>query len=132
MCIAMMYTHHAEKRFCQFCGSEVVEGCVVCPSCCRQIRQLYAPQPQVVINNSNNNVNTNQNAQAAVGLPGFRLKNKWVTFFLCLFLGFIGAHKFYEGKIGMGILYMFTCGLLYIGVIVDLFVVLTKPTYYYI
>lgn len=24
---------HAEKRFCQFCGSEVVEGCVVCPSC---------------------------------------------------------------------------------------------------
>ena len=24
---------HAEKRFCQFCGSEVVDGCVVCPSC---------------------------------------------------------------------------------------------------
>ena len=23
----------AEKRFCQCCGSEVVEGCVVCPSC---------------------------------------------------------------------------------------------------
>lgn len=27
------YPPHAEKRFCQFCGSEVVEGCVVCPSC---------------------------------------------------------------------------------------------------
>ena len=28
-----VYTPHAEKRFCQFCGSEVVDGCVVCPSC---------------------------------------------------------------------------------------------------
>lgn len=28
-----VYPPHAEKRFCQFCGSEVVEGCVVCPSC---------------------------------------------------------------------------------------------------
>ena len=28
-----VYPPHADKRFCQFCGSEVVEGCVVCPSC---------------------------------------------------------------------------------------------------
>lgn len=45
------------------------------------IGQLSAPQPQVVINNSNNNVNTNQNANPAAGLPGLRLKNKWVPFY---------------------------------------------------
>lgn len=26
-------------------------------------------------------------------------KNKWVAFFLCLFLGYLGVHKFYEGRI---------------------------------
>ena len=25
---------------------------------------------------------------------------------LCLFLGALGVHKFYEGKVGMGILYL--------------------------
>lgn len=47
-------------------------------------------------------------------------KNKWVAFFLCLFLGFLGAHRFYEGKIVTGILYLCTLGLGGIGVIVDL------------
>lgn len=47
-------------------------------------------------------------------------KNKWVAFFLCLFFGFLGVHRFYEGKIGTGILYLLTLGLCGIGVIVDL------------
>ncbi len=47
-------------------------------------------------------------------------KSKWTTFLLCLFLGGLGIHKFYEGKKGMGILYLFTFGLCGIGVIVDL------------
>lgn len=38
-------------------------------------------------------------------------KKKWVAFYLCLFFGFIGAHKFYEGKIPTGIVYLCTCGL---------------------
>ncbi len=58
-------------------------------------------------------------------------KNKWVAFALCLFLGFFGAHKFYEGKIGMGILYIFTVGLFYIGWFVDLVKILQQPTEYY-
>ena len=53
--------------------------------------------------------------------------------FLCLFLGVIGAHKFYEGKIGMGVLYIFTGGLFGIGAFVDLIVILCKPgPYYYV
>lgn len=30
-------------------------------------------------------------------------KSKWVSFFLCLFFGMLGAHKFYEGRILFGI-----------------------------
>lgn len=51
-------------------------------------------------------------------------KKKWVAFWLCFFLGFVGAHRFYVGKIGSGILYIFTCGLFGIGLIVDLIKIL--------
>lgn len=57
-------------------------------------------------------------------------KKKWVTFFLCLFLGFLGAHKFYEGRVLWGILYLCTYGLLCVGIIVDLIAVLLKPNPY--
>ncbi len=58
-------------------------------------------------------------------------KSKWVSFFLCLFLGVFGAHKFYEGRILLGILYIFTGGLFGIGIIVDLIVLFFKPNPYY-
>lgn len=45
--------------------------------------------------------------------------NPTVELCLCLFLGWVGAHKFYAGKMGMGILYLCTFGLLGIGWIID-------------
>ena len=44
----------------------------------------------------------------------------WVAFWLCFFFGGIGIHKFYLGKTGMGILYLFTGGLFGIGWLIDL------------
>ncbi len=58
-------------------------------------------------------------------------KNKWVSFFLCLFLGVLGAHKFYEGRILLGILYVCTGGLCGIGVIIDLVILFFKPNPYH-
>jgi len=49
------------------------------------------------------------------------VKSKCVAYLLWLFLGLLGAHKFYLGKIGMGILYIFTFGILGIGLLIDLF-----------
>ena len=57
--------------------------------------------------------------------PGF-------NFILCLFLGYLGAHKFYEGKAGMGILYVLTVGLFGIGWFIDCIVLLCKPNPYYV
>ena len=118
-----------ETKFCHHCGAEIDKDCIICPKCGKQVEQVKHEQPQIVINNANNNANTNVNASI-----GRRQKecNKWVAFFLCLFLGVIGGHKFYEGKIGMGILYLCTCGLFGIGVLVDLIVILCKPNPYYI
>ena len=58
-------------------------------------------------------------------------KSKWVSFFLCLFFGLFGAHKFYEGRILLGILYICTAGLGGIGVIVDLIILFFKLNPYY-
>lgn len=115
------------QKYCKFCGELIDSECVICPKCGKQVEELKAAQPNVIINNSNNNVNANVNA-----MPGLRPKNKWTAFLLCLFLGEFGAHKFYEGKVGMGILYLFTVGLFGIGWLIDTISLLFKPNPYYV
>lgn len=47
-------------------------------------------------------------------------KSKKTALLLCVFLGWIGIHYFYVGRIGMGLLYFFTFGFCGIGWIVDI------------
>lgn len=49
------------------------------------------------------------------------MKSKGTAYLLLIFLGVIGAHKFYLGKTGMGILYLCTLGLGGLGIFIDLF-----------
>lgn len=51
-------------------------------------------------------------------------KSRMVDLLLCWFLGVIGAHRFYEGKIGTGILWLCSGGLFGIGWLVDLILIL--------
>lgn len=43
---------------------------------------------------------------------------------ICFFLGAAGLHKFYEGKVQWGILYLFTGGLFIVGYLYDFFTIL--------
>ena len=93
---------------CSYCGAASASAAVA-PNA---TQQAPAPaQPQVVVN-----VN-GATAGRTIDVPS---KNKWVAFFLCLFLGYFGAHNFYAGKIGMGVLYLLTLGLFGIGWLVDI------------
>lgn len=119
-------------RFCQHCGEAIDADCVVCPKCGKQVQQLKPEQPQVVINNTNTNTVTATATASATGGMAGRSRNKWVALCLCIFLGFLGGHKFYEGKAGMGLLYIFTAGLFGVGILVDLIGILMKPNPYYV
>ena len=47
------------------------------------------------------------------------------TILLCFFLGAFGAHRFYVGKIGTGILQILTLGGLGIWVLIDFIIIVT-------
>ena len=53
-------------------------------------------------------------------------KNKWVALLLCFLFGPLGVHRFYEGKIGTGILYLLTFGVFGIGALIDFFKILFR------
>ena len=53
-------------------------------------------------------------------------EKEWlVTLLLCLFLGSIGGHRFYAGKIGTGILQLITLGGCGIWTIIDLIMIIS-------
>ena len=97
----------------------IAADAVICTSCGRQVEEIrqQQEQPQILINNSNSNVNanTNTNTNTNAAVAGGKLCNKWVSFWLCLLLGVFGAHKFYEGKPLMSILYLCTMGLAFLA-----------------
>lgn len=134
-------------RFCEHCGGVINGAAAVCPFCGGKVedigqvgavplRQTDDPasglklfEPRIVINN---NVVNNITQNVAPQTNGKRAVNKWVAFLLCFFFGLFGIHHFYEGRAGLGLLYLCTCGFFGIGVIVDLILILCKPNPYYV
>lgn len=124
----------AQQKFCKHCGGKIAAAAVICPLCGCQVEEIKETQgaaPQIVINNANTNSNVNTNTNVNGGAAA-RARSKWVALVLCFFLGWLGAHKFYEGKAGMGVLYLLTLGLFGIGVLIDFIALLFKPNPYYV
>lgn len=125
-------------KFCKFCGEKIPSDSIICTKCGRQVENTS--QPQVGGITINNAANANSSAAATaqvVSPPPEPIKtskeiDKNTALLLCIFLGYFGAHKFYEGKTGMGILYILTLGLFSIGWIVDIITIAMKPDPYYV
>jgi hypothetical protein len=60
---------------------------------------------------------------ARLNPEGYAPKNWLTALLLCLFLGVIGVHRFYVGKIGTGILQLLTLGGFGIWVLIDLILI---------
>ena len=104
-----------ENNCCEYCGykENVIQKSTVEPV---QVKQS-STQPQIIINN--------QSILSPDISPNISSKNKKVALLLCIFIGWLGIHRFYVGKLGTGILYLLTCGLFGIGWIVDIFSIAT-------
>lgn len=95
-------------KFCSSCGKEVNDNAVICVNC------------GCSLENRSNNVNINVNNSVGGTSP----KSRLVTFLLCTFLGALGVHRFYVGKIGTGVLWLLTMGCFGLGTLIDWIVIL--------
>lgn len=145
--IQTVYQNSGVTKFCEHCGSVLVQAAVICPTCGCQVAPLrqaqqqvqiqqfptgqVPAQPQIQVNQVPGQpmqVIVNNNIVANRGAP----KDKTVALLLCIFLGTYGAHRFYEGRIGTGILWLFTFGMFGIGWLVDVIRIASAPNPYYI
>lgn len=82
--------------YCNNCGKKLKDNAKKCPKC-------GTPAGATVVNV--------YNQSQPVNALGYVPKKKWKAFWLCLFLGMFGIHRFYVNKWGTGVLYFFTMGL---------------------
>ncbi len=86
--------------FCVNCGKELSNQATSCPNCGHPVRTPGMS-------------------------PGFRSdktvspKSRLAALLLCIFLGGLGIHRFYVGKVGTGVLMILTLGGFGIWVLVD-------------
>ncbi len=118
------------QKYCKYCGELIDKDCIICPKCGKQVEDLKSNDTPIIINNS---ASSSASASTSVSTPVVvhgKAKNKWISLLLCIFT--ICGHKFYEGKFGLGLLYLFTAGLFGIGWIVDIISLVRKPNPYYV
>ena len=77
----------ADEKYCSECGAIIKAKAEICPKC--GVRQ-----------------NASLSSLAAIAPNG---KSKLAAALFALFLGGIGIHKFYLGRIGWGIVYLLFC-----------------------
>lgn len=99
----------AENK-CPQCGAPIDPGATECKFCGEKLavqqaaQQVQQPQPQVVIQQA-----APQQVYVTGINPAWPIKSKVAAGILGIILGGLGVHKFYMGKIGMGILYLLFC-----------------------
>ena len=86
-------------KYCSQCGAQLVDEAVVCPKCGCAVAPTRTVDP---------------NASP---------KSRLITLLLCIFVGGLGIHRFYVGKIGTGVLWLLTAGCFGIGALVDLIMI---------
>lgn len=115
-------------KFCKFCGEKIPEDSVVCTRCGRQVENTNQTSG-ITINNAASSYSSAVNQET----PKQQKKiDKIIALVLCICFGWCGAHKFYEGKVGIGIVYLFTFGIFGIGWIADIITIAMKPNPYYV
>ena len=100
-----------QAKYCGECGVALPEGAAFCGECGTPIDDFFGPQkppmprentvPPLRAKSQQNTTSTHNGG-----------KSKVTAILLAIFLGGLGAHKFYMGSWGWGIIYLLTCWLM--------------------
>ena len=95
------YETRNQQKYCHACGHLIPLDSAFCPHC--DARQA-SPAPRSFVEDH----------------------RSWgIVLLLCIFVGPLGLHRFYVGKVGTGILMLLTAGGVGIWVIIDLILIVT-------
>lgn len=85
-------------KYCSKCGAEIHEDAIICPKCGCQVTSVSKAQDVS--------------------------EKSWVAaLLLCFFLGVLGVHRFYTGRIGTGIAMLLTFGGFGIWALIDFIII---------
>jgi TM2 domain-containing membrane protein YozV len=95
------------NMYCKECGNQIADDSKFCPSCGKSQSKEVVSNPE----NSNAGLSDLKDEIKKLKQEEFyhrlkqdRSKSKWTALLLLIFLGGLGAHRFYAGKTGTGIL----------------------------
>jgi len=92
--------------YCSNCGAEIDDKAVICVKCGCSTK-----------NNTNSSISYSNNGSVSD-------KSRMIAFLLAFFVGVIGVHRFYLGRVGSGIAMIFTFGGFGIWAMIDWIVIL--------
>ena len=84
--------------FCKYCGEALPQQQAAAPQYAQQQQAPYGQQTVIIQQQAANPID-----------PSWPIKSKIAAGLLALFLGGIGIHKFYLGKVGLGVVYILFC-----------------------
>jgi len=110
-------------NYCPNCGASIT-GTNFCPNCGGgQQAQPQQPQPQPAPAYVPAAQQVPYTAQSPQYVAPISPLSRTAALLLAIFLGFLGVHRFYAGKVGTGILMIFTVGGLGIWWLIDVIII---------
>ena len=97
---------------CPFCAEQIAARAKKCKHCGETVDVTMRRAEEALRASERNGGNVYMNAAVSTPAPAYYsgpVRSRGVAIVLALFLGGIGGHKFYLGRVGQGILYLLFC-----------------------